>query len=196
MCKYTKSINLSTAEEWSLPPCSRCLTGKVPSPCLRGAGRLFLKPTDLHEDMLHLCTSQTVGSIKEGTPYRCEEHTSIILKSRVQMLHSFLNAVFHIHIHPWIYCNLYIMQYFPRQHSEGRAPRDPHPTAMALLSPSLFHPRHCQKENARRGNSRVWKRRWLKPGSAGAVLGTIVGCDTAGDARLKYFLGWLNGLIQ
>lgn len=149
--------------------------------------------------MLHLCTLQTVGSIKEGTPYLCEEHTSKILKSRVQILHSFLNAVFHVHIDPWIYCNLHIMQYFPRQNPEGCAPRNPHPTAMSLLSQSLFHPRHSQKENARRGNSRVWKRRWLKPGSAGAVLGTIVGCDTAGRCEAEILPGmveWAHSIVK
>lgn len=121
--------------------CSRCLIQKVPSPCLRGAGRLFLKPTDLHEDMLHLCTSQTVGSIKEGTPYLYKEHTSIILKSTVQVLHGFLNAVFQVRTHPWIYYNLYIMQYFPRQHTEGCAPKDQHPTAMSLLPPISVPPK-------------------------------------------------------
>lgn len=154
---------------------------------------------DLHKDTLHLCTSRTVGSTKEGAPYLCKEHTSIILKSRVQVLHSFLNAVFQVYIHHWIYYNLCIMQYFPRQHPEGCAPRDPHPTAMSLLSQSLFHPRHCQRENARRGDSRVWKRRWLKPGSAGALLGTIVGCDTAGQCEAEILPGmaeWAHSVVK
>lgn len=38
-------------------------------------------------------------------------------------------------------------------------------------------------------NSRVWKRRWLKPGSAGAVLGTIVECDTAGQCEAEILPG-------
>lgn len=198
MCEYTKSINLSTSEEWSLPPCSHTLHTEGPQPLPAWSRKAVPEahgPARGHAPHLHI----DVDSIKERTPYLCEEHTSIILKIRVWVLHRFLNTVFQVRIHPWNYYNLYIMQYLPQQHPEGCAPRDPHPTAMSLLSQSQFHPRHWQRENTRRGNSSVWKRRWIKPGSASAVLGTIVGCDTAGRCEAEILPGmaeWAHSAVK
>ena len=117
---------------------------RFPSPCPCRAGGL-LKPTDLHGDTLCLCTSQTMGSIREGPPHVYKEHTHTISINRVQVSHSFLNAAFQVHVPPRSLDLLLFVNYAiysptaPRR--QGCVPADPSPFAHAAAFPSSVPPK-------------------------------------------------------
>lgn len=177
--------------QWLLPPCFRHLGLKVPNPCLHGAGGLP-KPTDLHGNMFRLCRDrgQHQGGFTPGTsrphPHHFKQQSSGIaelFKRCISGLHPHSKLGF---IASCALCNI-----FPESiQKERMCTKRPTPRCPHHYFPILCSTHNTGREqNAGRGNSRVWERGWLGPGSAGAVLGTIVGCDTAGRCKAEILPG-------